>query len=53
MAVESMLKGQEEERTRLAKDLHDGLGGMLSGVKINFFKYERQYDHGSATIGKF
>jgi two-component system, NarL family, sensor kinase len=36
MGVEAMLKGQEEERSRLAKDLHDGLGGMLSGVKISF-----------------
>jgi two-component system, NarL family, sensor kinase len=30
-----MLKGQEEERSRMAKDLHDGLGGMLSGVKLS------------------
>jgi len=30
-----LLKGQEEERGRLAKDLHDGLGGMLSGVKLS------------------
>ena len=36
MGVEAMLKGQEEERSRLAKDLHDGLGSMLSGVKISF-----------------
>ncbi|HTR29374.1 MAG TPA: tetratricopeptide repeat protein, partial [Puia sp.] len=35
MAVSAMLKGQEEERTRLARDLHDGLGGMLSGVKYS------------------
>jgi two-component system NarL family sensor kinase len=35
VAVDSMLKGQEEERTRLAKDLHDGLGSMLSGVKFS------------------
>ena len=35
MAVDSMLKGQEEERSRLAKDLHDGLGGLLSGVKFS------------------
>jgi two-component system NarL family sensor kinase len=35
VAVDSMLKGQEEERSRLAKDLHDGLGGMLSGVKFS------------------
>jgi two-component system, NarL family, sensor kinase len=36
MGVEAMLKGQEEERHRLARDLHDGLGSMLSGVKISF-----------------
>ena len=34
-AVDSMLQGQEEERSRLAKDLHDGLGGLLSGVKFS------------------
>jgi signal transduction histidine kinase len=33
-AAKSILKGQEEERSRLAKDLHDGLGGLLSGVKL-------------------
>ena len=35
VAVDSMLQGQEEERSRLAKDLHDGLGGLLSGVKFS------------------
>jgi two-component system, NarL family, sensor kinase len=34
LATQSILKGQEEERSRLAKDLHDGLGGLLSGVKL-------------------
>lgn len=32
-ATEAVLKGEEQERTRLAKDLHDGLGGILSGLK--------------------
>lgn len=35
-AAEAVLKGEEQERTRLAKDLHDGLGGMLSGIKYSF-----------------
>ena len=35
-ATEAVLKGEEQERTRLAKDLHDGLGGMLSGLKYSF-----------------
>ncbi|MBS1663811.1 MAG: sensor histidine kinase [Bacteroidetes bacterium] len=34
--TEAVLKGEEQERTRLAKDLHDGLGGMLSGIKYGF-----------------
>ena len=35
-ATEAVLKGEEQERTRLAKDLHDGIGGMLSGIKFSF-----------------
>ncbi len=35
VATKSVLQGEEAERTRMARDLHDGLGGMLSGVKIN------------------
>ncbi len=42
VAVDSMLQGQEEERSRLAKDLHDGLGGLLSGVK---FSLSNMKDH--------
>lgn len=33
--TEAVLKGEAQERTRLAKDLHDGLGGMLSGIKYS------------------
>ncbi|MBA2612753.1 MAG: sensor histidine kinase [Bacteroidetes bacterium] len=36
LVSESMIKGQEEERKRLAKDLHDGLGGILSSAKYSF-----------------
>lgn len=36
VATEAVLKGEEQERTRLAQDLHDGLGGMLSGIKYSF-----------------
>ena len=34
-AVQSVLKGEEEERSRLARDLHDGIGGLLSGLKLS------------------
>ncbi|MEZ0541378.1 ATP-binding protein [Fibrella arboris] len=36
LASHAILKGQEDERSRLAKDLHDGLGGILSSVKYSF-----------------
>ncbi|UVD79335.1 histidine kinase [Myroides albus] len=31
----ALLQGQEQERGRLARDLHDGLGGLLSGTKLH------------------
>jgi len=35
VAVQATLDGETAERSRLARDLHDGLGSMLSLVKIN------------------
>ncbi len=34
LALKSMVAGEEAERNRLAKELHDGLGGMLSSLKL-------------------
>lgn len=31
----ALLEGEEKERGRLARDLHDGLGGMLAAIKLN------------------
>jgi len=38
--MQSMLKGQEVERERIAKDLHDSLGGLLSTIKLRFDKLD-------------
>ena len=35
LAARSVIEGEEAERSRLAGDLHNGLGGLLSGIKIN------------------
>ena len=36
LSLNSMIEGQEAERMRIAKDLHDSLGGLLSTVKAHF-----------------
>jgi two-component system, NarL family, sensor kinase len=32
--LQATLKGEEAERSRIARNLHDGLGGLLSGTKL-------------------
>ncbi len=36
VSLQSMVNGQETERSRIAKDLHDGLGGLFSTIKMYF-----------------
>ncbi|WP_198673989.1 tetratricopeptide repeat-containing sensor histidine kinase [Chitinophaga alhagiae] len=53
----AQLEGEERERRRLARDLHDGLGGMLAGVKLNLsaashHKNERQQQDLEKVIGQ-
>lgn len=33
-ATQAVLKGETTERTRISRELHDGLGGLLSGTKL-------------------
>jgi signal transduction histidine kinase len=33
-SLQAMINGQEAERTRIARDLHDGLGGLFSTMKM-------------------
>ncbi|MEL7424077.1 MAG: ATP-binding protein [Bacteroidota bacterium] len=36
ISLGAVIEGQESERIRVAKELHDGLGGLLSSVKSHF-----------------
>jgi len=40
----ALLEGQETERARIAQDLHDGLGGLLSTVKVHYVNIIDQVD---------
>jgi len=42
LALNSMIEGQEGERLRIAKDLHDSLGGLLSTVKNHFTTIQKE-----------
>lgn len=41
-SIDAMLKGQDEERQRIAQDLHDRLGSILSTVKLHFSTMEEE-----------
>jgi two-component system, NarL family, sensor kinase len=49
ISVNSMLEAQEGERRRIAADLHDRLGSMLSTVKIYFGVVEEQMEPWKAS----
>lgn len=38
----ALIQGEEMERKRIARDLHDGLGSMLSGVKIHLNQVKKE-----------
>ncbi|WP_266363273.1 ATP-binding protein [Tellurirhabdus rosea] len=37
----ALLEGQEEERRRFARDLHDGIGQMLTGLRLHVGKLKK------------
>lgn len=37
-----MIEGQENERRRIARDLHDGLGGILTTIKMHFSNIQQE-----------
>ena len=43
-----MITAREEERRRLRRDLHDGLGPVLTGVVLNAEAALRRLDHDPA-----
>jgi signal transduction histidine kinase len=42
MATKAVLEAEENERQRIAKDLHDGVGQMMSAAKMNLSAFESE-----------
>lgn len=42
LAAKSILEAEEKERSRIAKDLHDGVGQMMSAARMNLSSF---YNH--------
>ncbi len=42
MAAKAVLEAEENERQRIAKDLHDGVGQMMSAAKMNLSAFESE-----------
>ena len=51
-SVKAMLKGEEKERKRIARDLHDGLGGVLAGIKMNLSKISEKQQMSDNSLDK-
>jgi signal transduction histidine kinase len=43
-AIRNLMEGQEQERIRVSKELHDGIGGTLAAIKMNLLKYQSSYE---------
>lgn len=44
LSLNNLIEGQESERMRIAQDLHDGLGGLLTTVKAHFNSIQREIE---------
>ncbi len=52
MAAQSVLVGQEKERERIARELHDGIGVLLSTASIHFSSVESKTDKETSEMLK-
>ncbi len=52
-SLQGVLEGQEQERKRVAIDLHDRLGGILSMVKLHFSAVEEKLPQDNPEKKKF
>jgi signal transduction histidine kinase len=52
LATRAVIKAEEEERQRIARDLHDGIGQMMSAARMNLSAFESETQFGSEVQKK-
>lgn len=52
IAVKAVMEAEENERERIAKDLHDGVGQMMSAAKMNLSAFESEIQFSNAEHKK-
>jgi signal transduction histidine kinase len=52
LATQAVLEAEEKERQRIAKDLHDSIGQMMSAAKMNLsaFESEMKFENGEQRV---
>lgn len=52
--LKALMQGEEKERKRIAHELHDGIGGMLAAVKMNFAAFKKKHEpyHDPEELGQ-
>ena len=53
VATQAVLDGETRERTRLARDLHDGLGSILTGARLNLLEMKKGVTLQYADVERF
>jgi signal transduction histidine kinase len=53
VATQAILDGETQERARLARDLHDGLGSMLTGAKLSLLEMKKDVTLKYADVDRF
>lgn len=51
-SLDAMLEGQESERRRLAKEIHDGIGPLLSALRLNIENVHHRIPPGDPKLEK-